>query len=403
MVFTVWYYITSLLLALVNSLDLLINIVAVRILKFNLQEIAILNALWTLVILFSSIHTEMLSQRGCSKRLLLIGFLLLSASLIVLYLSTINTIREALYVSYMLHAVAFIYCRVGVQTSIVENYFSNIWGSINRRVSATTILLDGLFLTLLSILWINVFTLSYSIILLVLYIFTGFLSYLIIPQPILRLTRLVEKIERNIAVGLIPIDNLLVLSSLDPYMNTTQIKTRSLYRRISSGVGLIIISLVLFKISSEYLFTPLPYILINMMSLSTESVLMLYGLGKILASILLALIPLSKINNRIFSIAIAIRVFSVYTLLAIKLPSQVLSILLSLIYVCGVVIDISIYTTYLKITGGERITAYTMLGEIASFIGALTSSQALRTLGLTYLSLTIGILNTISLLILLKL
>lgn len=403
MVFTVWYYITSLLLALVNSLDLLINIVAVRILKFNLQEIAILNALWTLVILFSSIHTEILSQRGYSKRLLLIGFLLLSASLIVLYLSTINTIREALYVSYMLHAVAFIYCRVGVQTSIVENYFSNIWSSINRRVSATTILLDGLFLTLLSILWINVFTLSYSIILLVLYIFTGFLSYLIIPQPILRLTRLVEKIERNIAVGLIPIDNLLVLSSLDPYMNTTQIKTRSLYRRISSGVGLIIISLVLFKISSEYLFTPLPYILINMMSLSTESVLMLYGLGKILASILLALIPLSKINNRIFSIAIAIRVFSVYTLLAIKLPSQVLSILLSLIYVCGVVIDISIYTTYLKITGGERITAYTMLGEIASFIGALTSSQALRTLGLTYLSLTIGILNTISLLILLKL
>lgn len=403
MVFTVWYYITSLLLALVNSLDLLINIVAVRILKFNLQEIAILNALWTLVILFSSIHTEILSQRGYSKRLLLIGFLLLSASLIVLYLSTINTIREALYVSYMLHAVAFIYCRVGVQTSIVENYFSNIWGSINRRVSATTILLDGLFLILLSILWINVFTLSYSIILLVLYIFTGFLSYLIIPQPILRLTRLVEKIERNIAVGLIPIDNLLVLSSLDPYMNTTQIKTRSLYRRISSGVGLIIISLVLFKISSEYLFTPLPYILINMMSLSTESVLMLYGLGKILASILLALIPLSKINNRIFSIAIAIRVFSVYTLLAIKLPSQVLSILLSLIYVCGVVIDISIYTTYLKITGGERITAYTMLGEIASFIGALTSSQALRTLGLTYLSLTIGILNTISLLILLKL
>jgi hypothetical protein len=387
----------------VNSLDLLINIVAVRILKFNLQEIAILNALWTLVILFSSIHTEILSQRGYSKRLLLIGFLLLSASLIVLYLSTINTIREALYVSYMLHAVAFIYCRVGVQTSIVENYFSNIWGSINRRVSATTILLDGLFLILLSILWINVFTLSYSIILLVLYIFTGFLSYLIIPQPILRLTRLVEKIERNIAVGLIPIDNLLVLSSLDPYMNTTQIKTRSLYRRISSGVGLIIISLVLFKISSEYLFTPLPYILINMMSLSTESVLMLYGLGKILASILLALIPLSKINNRIFSIAIAIRVFSVYTLLAIKLPSQVLSILLSLIYVCGVVIDISIYTTYLKITGGERITAYTMLGEIASFIGALTSSQALRTLGLTYLSLTIGILNTISLLILLKL
>jgi hypothetical protein len=387
----------------VNSLDLLINIVAVRILKFNLQEIAILNALWTLVILFSSIHTEILSQRGYSKRLLLIGFLLLSASLIVLYLSTINTIREALYVSYMLHAVAFIYCRVGVQTSIVENYFSNIWGSINRRVSATTILLDGLFLTLLSILWINVFTLSYSIILLVLYIFTGLLSYLIIPQPILRLTRLVEKIERNIAVGLIPIDNLLVLSSLDPYMNTTQIKTRSLYRRISSGVGLIIISLVLFKISSEYLFTPLPYILINMMSLSTESVLMLYGLGKILASILLALIPLSKINNRIFSIAIAIRVFSVYTLLAIKLPSQVLSILLSLIYVCGVIIDISIYTTYLKITGGERITAYTMLGEIASFIGALTSSQALRTLGLTYLSLTIGILNTISLLILLKL
>jgi hypothetical protein len=387
----------------VNSLDLLINIVAVRILKFNLQEIAILNALWTLVILFSSIHTEILSQRGYSKRLLLIGFLLLSASLIVLYLSTINTIREALYVSSMLHAVAFIYCRVGVQTSIVENYFSNIWGSINRRVSAITILLDGLFLTLLSILWINVFTLSYSIILLVLYIFTGFLSYLIIPQPILRLTRLVEKIERNIAVGLIPIDNLLVLSSLDPYMNTTQIKTHSLYRRVSSGVGLIIISLVLFRISSEYLFTPLPYILINMMSLSTESVLMLYGLGKILASILLALIPLSKINNRIFSIAIAIRVFSVYTLLAIKLPSQVLSILLSLIYVCGVVIDISIYTTYLKITGGERITAYTMLGEIASFIGALTSSQALRTLGLTYLSLTIGILNTISLLILLKL
>lgn len=401
--FTVWYYVTSLLLALVNSLDLLVNIVAVKILKFNLQEVALLNALWTLVILFSSRHTEVMSQRGYSKGLVFIGFLLLSKSLVMTYLSIIYTSRVFLYVSYMLHAIAFIYCRVGVQTGIVESYFSNVWSSINRRVSVATILLDGLFLVLLSALWIRVFTLTYSIILLILCILTGLLVYLIIPQPILRLTKLVEKIERDVAVGLIPIDNLLILSSLDSYTNTTWLKARSLYRRANSGVSLVIFSLVLFKISSEYLFTPLPYILINIMNLKTESVLLLYGLSKILASTLLAIIPVSKTSRTALGIAIVVRVFSIYTLLVLKPPSQLLSVLLSLIYVCGVTIDISMYTAYLKLTSGEKLTAYTVLGEIASFIGALTSSQALRTLGLTHLSLTIGILNTISLLILLKL
>ena len=400
---TVWYYIASLLLALVNSLDLLVNIVAVRILKFNLQEVALLNALWTLIILFSSRHCEMISQRGFSKKLVLIGFLLLSKSLVVLYLSTIYTSRGVLYASYMLHALAFIYCRMGVQTGIVENYFSNMWNSINRRVSVTTILLDGLFLISLSVLWIRVFTLTYSITLLVLCILIGLSAYLTIPQPTLRLTRLVEKIERDVAVGLIPVDNLLILLSLDSYTNTTWMRARSLYKKTGSGVGLVIFSLVLFKISSEYLFTPLPYILINIMNQKTESVLLLYGLGKILASTLLALIPVSKTSKTALGIAIVIRVLSIYTLLVLKPTSQLLSVLLSLIYVCGVTVDISMYTAYLKVTGGERLAAYTVLGEIASFIGALTSSQALKALGLTHLSLTIGVLNTISLLILLKL
>jgi hypothetical protein len=60
------------------------------------------------------------------------------------------------------------------------------------------------------------------------------------------------------------------------------------------------------------------------------------------------------------------------------------------------------YNTYLKIVLGERITLYPILAEIASFVGAVSSSYVINTLSLDLFSAVIELLNTISLLLMLK-
>jgi hypothetical protein len=60
------------------------------------------------------------------------------------------------------------------------------------------------------------------------------------------------------------------------------------------------------------------------------------------------------------------------------------------------------YNTYLKIVLGERITLYLVLAEIASFVGAVSSSYVIDTLSLDLFSAVIVLLNTISLLLMLK-
>lgn len=129
-----WYYIASVPLAIINALDILINVVAVKIAGFNLHNAASLNALWTLVLLFSSRSAERYSYYGFSKRSILMGTLALTMSTILLYLTVLYSCTILIYISYGLHAIAYIYFRIGVQTELIENYYNYEWAVSVIRV-----------------------------------------------------------------------------------------------------------------------------------------------------------------------------------------------------------------------------------------------------------------------------
>jgi hypothetical protein len=97
------------------------------------------------------------------------------------------------------------------------------------------------------------------------------------PQPTIKFTRIVEKLERNAELGLGLTDSLILLTTLNFNLDATWIKKYLSRRKLIRDLGLVLASIVLFRISSEYLWTPLPYILINTLGFSAGSVLALYG------------------------------------------------------------------------------------------------------------------------------
>ncbi|MCC6041201.1 MAG: hypothetical protein LM557_03390 [Desulfurococcaceae archaeon] len=397
-----WYYVASTPLALVNALDVLINVLAVKTLRLSLHEVSLLNAMWILVLLLLSKSAEKYFYHGLSKKSILVANSALTASTLVLYLSILYSQRGLLYVSYAFHAVAFLHYRVGVQIGILENYFSHEWGFINKKVLTTTLLVDGLVLSLLATWRLDVSKPGELTLILLQCLAAGLLAQLVTPQPIVRFTRIVEKLERNAELGLGLTDSLVLLASLGSSSNTTWIKMYLSRRRAVSTLTLLLTSLVVFKISSEYLWTPLPYILINTHGLSADSVLALYGAGKIIASVILHVLPQWISSELAVSLAILLRSTCTLTLLLLTPTSIIVATLLALIYSLGVVVDVAVYSAYLKITLGEKITLFPAISELAGFIGAVSSSSALSTLGLNLYSFIIVLLNFTSLLLVLK-
>jgi hypothetical protein len=358
--------------------------------------------MWILVLLLLSKSAEKYFYHGLSKKSILVANSALTASTLVLYLSILYSQRGLLYVSYAFHAVAFLHYRVGLQIGILENYFSHEWGFINKKVLTTTLLVDGLVLSLLATWRLDVSKPGELTLILLQCLAAGLLAQLVTPQPIVRFTRIVEKLERNAELGLGLTDSLVLLASLGSSSNTTWIKMYLSRRRAVSTLTLLLTSLVVFKISSEYLWTPLPYILINTHGLSADSVLALYGAGKIIASVILHVLPQWISSELSVSLAILLRSTCTLTLLLLTPTSVIVATLLALIYSLGVVVDVTVYSAYLKITLGEKITLFPAISELAGFIGAVSSSSALSTLGLNLYSFIIVLLNFTSLLLVLK-
>ena len=386
-------------LGLLGVLDLMVNIVAVRILGFDLVQLGILNAAWTIAVIPSLRHANALSNAGLTRRPVILGLTSLTVFIVLLYDTVVSRNILLVYPAYMLHAVAYSYIKTGSQTAVLESYQSSSWSYYSRRLSQFAVLSQGLGLLAVSRVWSGLFQAwNYLVLTLVVLLVNASLIKMI-PQPSLRFERILTRIEQYLKKGLTRIHGYLTVSSLD-YADGEKLNM-IVGRFLGEGVSipLLAIALASFRVGNEYLFTPLPYVFIYFMGLSTQDVIALYGLGMILGFVIMLFMPSDVASKGALTLSVLAKIAGVVSIVVWRPALMASSSLLALIYVSNIVIDTTLYTIYIQATSGSNVGLYSMVAEASSLFGTLTSGLVMVALGLNTTLLVLVALNLVPLLL----
>ncbi|AFK51682.1 hypothetical protein TCELL_1259 [Thermogladius calderae 1633] len=397
-----WLYIAGLALATLGVMDLLVNIVAVRLLNFTLIELGILNALWTAAVIPSLRHSNVLSNAGLTKRPTLIGFLVFASFFPLFYMSVMWKSATLLYTAYVLHAVTYSYVKTGCQTAVLESYPSHQWSHYSRRLAQLAVLFEGLLLLGISRVWSSLLEAWYFQLIAVFVLAGNALLILEIPQPSLRFEKILTRIESYLKKGLTRIHGYLTISSLD-YADGEKVNT-IIERFVKDGISLSLIAAALaaFRVGNEYLFTPLPFVFIRLMGLKTPDVITLYGVGKMIGFTVMLVLPPKVVSKGAFTLATLIKIVSVVGIIFWRPDLGFSSVLLAAIYISNLVIDTTIYTLYVTTTSGSNVGLFNMVAEASSLVGTLTSGFVMTILGLNTTVFLLVILNLVPLLLVKK-
>ena len=366
-----WFFLLSLYLALLNVLDLVFNLIGLKIYGFTVVELGVFNAVWTLTYIFSARVANRLADKGLFKKMQTVSFTTLVFSSIVLF-SALNTHNLILfYTAYCLHAVTVSYARISTFTSILEYFDSSKWKSVNRGFIKRILVIEGLVLLTLAFTGFKTLVSNIYYFLAILVI-SSLLAVKAIPQPTLMIERIMFSIEKNLMRMLTPIRATLSLGYQTIDLPDKLGVLRDAFIGGKIGVYAILACLIGLRISNEYMLTPLPY---HMMASNygVESILIVYGSAKLLAPILLGFTPSTVTNKGSLLTASTARLLASIALYY-SINSLASTILfLSIIFLVNAVLDAILYSLYIEATHGYKTGYYMLVNELTGFTGSLTS------------------------------
>jgi len=381
----------ALLISLLNLLDLLINVVAVRIIGMSIIEISLLNFAWTIAFVFFVRIANQLGDQGIARLQIIIGFVSVLGSEVCLMLVLKNGGIWLLYTSYVVHAVAYSFTRIGINAYVLESFGSNEWSLVFKKLSRNTLLLDATLLITISRLTIELFLQAFHFFIsvtLLIYLF----GVLRIREPLFKIERVLNRIERNISRVITSVHGYLNLTSFENF-NGSFITRYNMFYSSVIPLKLTIIGLLGFRISNEFLFTPLPYHFVKTLKFDLNQVFQIYGIGKIIAFLLYSLLQGGITRRNAFLASIPLRVFTVYVILVSGLDQLIIAVNLGLLYFANSIIDSNLYLQYVESTGGYGTGTYSLVSEASSLLGVLTSGFIYSTHGLTVLLALVGLLS----------
>ncbi|MEM4623974.1 MAG: hypothetical protein QXR24_01000 [Thermosphaera sp.] len=380
------------MISVLNLVDLLVNIVAVRILGMNIIEVSILNFIWTLVFVFFIKIANQLGDKGVARLQIILGFIGIVACEIAFLGALSFRNRLFIYLSYSAHAIAYSYVRMGVNAFVFENFTSSEWGSMFRKLSSSALLIDSTSFITISIIGVRSLLDHFS--LFIAFTVTAFfLGILVIKEPSLKIERILSRIERDVSNVVTSVHGYLSLTSFENINGSVLYSYRTFLNAPPISLKLILIGLFGFKVGNEFLFTPLPYHFIRTLGFSLDQVVKVYGIGKLVAFILYYLFQNDVTKKNVFLTSIFLRIITVYIILVSGLNDLYIAFGLGFLYLSNSVIDSNIYLLYVEATGGYGTGTYSLIGETSSLIGVITSGYMYSTLGLWYLLAIVSILS----------
>lgn len=379
----------SLAVALTNFIDVVINIIAARIIGLNIVEIGIMNAIWVGTYLISSRASDTILQRASARKLYVIGALVLSLSNLLLMLSLNYRSKQLVLYSYALHGIAAAALPISINTYIFEAYPSTRWQAILLKRNILGLFCEGLIFMGAAAVTMAALINNYAAFTAIATAIT-LLVALVLREPSLRIERTIFRIETLLDRLTVPAKGLCYLSFLSPY-EVSALGSKLAVHWVS--VPLILISNIAFRFGNEYLFTPLPYYLSVTAGFRLDEVLYIYGVARITSSALLSLIGASTYGPKLYALSIATRLLALLAVLQTR-DTLALGALVGLIFVSNIIIDLNVYWLYVEARGGYMLGAYSFTGGLAIFAGSLTSGFLYATYGFGGLLMIIIFIST---------
>lgn len=366
-------------------LDPIIYTYIAYILNVSSVYLGICGGLWSLFYILASIALGSLGDKGNSR-------LLIAISLVYTILSRIcfiNFNMITVLIAYIFHAISIVAMNLAINTIILDTVDNIYW---NRVIHLTKIISHstrGALMILLPVLGlIDIFMVQQITIIMIL------ISLMVIPSTIVISERSIYRMY-----GLLrDLGSYLKASTSILYIDNTDV-AQSIFERVWQSYNYINIKriylvIILMTFISDYVFTVLPLIVKDNISLG--SVWLAYGIASL--SSLITMLIFGRIeNNNKYMILILMLARSIILITGISYIKNVtiLIIYITITSMLYLIIDSLLYNLFITKSSGYRSSIYYSLREVGSIIGAVVGGIVLS------IGLNIYVLIAISVTILL--
>lgn len=388
-----WLLFSAVYMALLGLMDLLVDLIAINYYSVDAVTLGILSSLWILVYVVVSRMASRVAESKGSRYLMLA-----SLGTIEVFIYTLLVLKglHYLFISQVMHSLSVAFARSAVSNSILDNVESEEWNTVNKRYLQASLFLEGVIMYLVS--WVTLHRLVAD---LTPWLFTvsGVIAaslFFLTPSSRFTFSRSLYRTEKSLNTSL---ESVSILNSFgyEPLYIPAKAKLFSqVWRsRVSLTLGDVLVSKSSFRLGNSYLFTPLTFILIKVLSLNNESILMIYGVSKLLATLALIALP-DEFGRRLTSVALLLRLLAASLIISALLTRNYELILaLTLIYLVNIMIDTRLYSMYIDASLASNPATYSIVSEASNFAGALTSGYIL-TLGGTPIMLVVMTMLTLA-------
>jgi len=395
----VWLLLSSVYVAFLGLIDVVIDLIAVNYYRVNAATLGLLASLWVFVYAVVSRLASRVAENKGSKPLIVVS-MPITLTLIAFLFSFGNFYH--IVVSQVLHAFGVALVRNSVSVTILNSLESEDWNFANRMFFQLSMFFEGVFLYVISSLSLT-FLIGSASIFSAAFLSVGLLTLFLMPSGRFSFSRDLFRVEKNVDSSLSTVS---ILSSIGYEPLYTPSKTRMLSRMLETrntlSVGDVLTSVVGFRLSNSFFFTPLAFIFLRVLGMSSEFVLAVYGIAKILASISLSFFPnhmgrgLAVTTLLLRLLIMALFVGSVLT------RSYELIIALALTYLFNIALDAKLYSLYIEASLASNPSTYSIVSEFSNMVGSLTSGYLIVLGGLTTTLASITITSLVSLRALIK-
>lgn len=374
-----WLLLSSTFVAFLGLTDVVIDLIAINYYRADAVTLGLLSGLWIFVYIVASRIASRVAENKGSRPLVVTS--ILATLLLFTFLFTLENFYY-LVISQILHSLSVALIRNGISVTILNSLESEEWDNTNRMFFQFSMFFEGIFLYGTS-LFSLASLISSRTVFSVVFLATGILLFLFMPSGKLSFSRDIFRIEKNLNSSLSSVSILSSIGYEPLYVpSKARILSRMLETRHTLTVGEVLVSVAGFRLSNSFFFTPLAFILLRILGLSSEFVLAIYGLAKIAASISLYFFP-SYFSRRLAVTVLMLRLlvmaFFVSSLLT---RNYELIIALALTYLFNVALDAKLYSLYIEASLASNPSTYSIVSEFSSMIGALTSGYLIALGGL---------------------
>lgn len=388
-----WLLLSTIYIAFLGLVDLLVDLIAINYYSVDAVTLGVLSGLWVLCYTLTSRVASRIAEAKGPKALIMISLLTVQGS--IYFLLVLKGI-QCLFIAQALHAISVALTKNTVSIAILDNMSDEEWDNANRKYLQITTFFEGLLLyttswfpltqVVNSALW---FSIAFGV--------TCLLLLYSLPTSRFSLTRSLYRTEKSINTSLNAVG---VLASLgyEPLLIPSKARTfsRIWSSRISLTVADVMFSTSAFKVGNSFLFTPLSYIFIRLLNLSNGVVLTIYGIAKLSAALTLTLLPTS-LGRSLTLMALMLRLLATGLIISAFLTeSHELILALTLVYLANIVIDSKLYSLYIDASLASNPATYTVISEVSSFVGAVTSGYVLTLGGTPLLLASIATLTLVA-------